>query len=289
MKLRWLLSLMLLLLMAPLLIAQDDEKEDTKQDKEPTVAEQFRDMKSAYSKKMRSLSTAIRKAKADERQELFAEQAAFAGETATEIMALTDKTDDKDLSVSILTWVMQNDRSDNKNVAIDKLLSDYSDSEALGGVATSLGRGMPEPKNEAILRKLIKESPHDSVKANATMSLVTMLTSMNRFADMSDTVRAGLTEQMGEGGEEFLEKWTPEAVSAETEKLLETAMEAYADVPYGRGSTVGESAENMLFSIKYLQIGKVAPDIEGSDLDEVEFKLSDYRGKVVVIDFWGDW
>ena len=32
-----------------------------------------------------------------------------------------------------------------------------------------------------------------------------------------------------------------------------------------------------------------APDIIGHDLDGVPFKLSDYRGKVVVIDFWGDW
>jgi cytochrome oxidase Cu insertion factor (SCO1/SenC/PrrC family) len=37
------------------------------------------------------------------------------------------------------------------------------------------------------------------------------------------------------------------------------------------------------------QIGQVAPDIEGEDLDGTKFKLSDYRGKVVVVDFWGDW
>ena len=36
-------------------------------------------------------------------------------------------------------------------------------------------------------------------------------------------------------------------------------------------------------------IGKVAPEIEGSDADGVAFKLSDYRGKVVMLDFWGDW
>ena len=38
-----------------------------------------------------------------------------------------------------------------------------------------------------------------------------------------------------------------------------------------------------------LAIGKVAPDIEGDDLDGKKFKLSDYRGKVVVLDFWGNW
>ncbi|MEZ6194353.1 MAG: redoxin domain-containing protein [Planctomycetota bacterium] len=34
-------------------------------------------------------------------------------------------------------------------------------------------------------------------------------------------------------------------------------------------------------------IGKVAPDIKGVDVDGTEFSLSDYRGKVVFLDFWG--
>jgi peroxiredoxin len=33
----------------------------------------------------------------------------------------------------------------------------------------------------------------------------------------------------------------------------------------------------------------VAPDIAGADLQGVDFKLADYRGKVVVLDFWGNW
>jgi hypothetical protein len=36
-------------------------------------------------------------------------------------------------------------------------------------------------------------------------------------------------------------------------------------------------------------VGRLAPEIEGQDLDGVRFKLSDYRGKVVVLDFWGNW
>ncbi|HEB54305.1 MAG TPA: hypothetical protein ENI87_13720 [bacterium] len=36
-------------------------------------------------------------------------------------------------------------------------------------------------------------------------------------------------------------------------------------------------------------VGCTAPDIEGVDLDGVAFKLSDYRGKVIFLDFWGDW
>jgi cytochrome oxidase Cu insertion factor (SCO1/SenC/PrrC family) len=38
-----------------------------------------------------------------------------------------------------------------------------------------------------------------------------------------------------------------------------------------------------------LKVGRVAPDIEGEDVDGERFRLSDYRGKVVLLDFWGHW
>ncbi|MCI0458890.1 MAG: TlpA family protein disulfide reductase [Gemmataceae bacterium] len=36
-------------------------------------------------------------------------------------------------------------------------------------------------------------------------------------------------------------------------------------------------------------LGKPAPDIVGEDLDGNPLRLSDYRGKVVVLSFWGSW
>lgn len=44
-----------------------------------------------------------------------------------------------------------------------------------------------------------------------------------------------------------------------------------------------------IFELENLQVGMVAPDIEGPDFDGVTFKLSDYRGKVVFLDFWAHW
>ena len=38
-----------------------------------------------------------------------------------------------------------------------------------------------------------------------------------------------------------------------------------------------------------LEVGDMAPEIIGEDIDGKRFKLSDYRGKVVMLDFWGDW
>ena len=49
------------------------------------------------------------------------------------------------------------------------------------------------------------------------------------------------------------------------------------------------TARRELFAIENLAIGKTVPEIEGSDLDEEKFKLSDYRGQVVLLSFWGDW
>jgi cytochrome oxidase Cu insertion factor (SCO1/SenC/PrrC family) len=58
--------------------------------------------------------------------------------------------------------------------------------------------------------------------------------------------------------------------------------------PFG-DQTFGQMAEAFVFVAENLTIGKVAPDQEAIDENGVKFKVSDYRGKVVVLDFWGYW
>ena len=48
-------------------------------------------------------------------------------------------------------------------------------------------------------------------------------------------------------------------------------------------------AKGAIFEAENLQIGMVAPEITGSDQEGNTFKLTEYRGKVVVLDFWGFW
>src|SRR5262249_30214830 len=36
-------------------------------------------------------------------------------------------------------------------------------------------------------------------------------------------------------------------------------------------------------------VGQPAPEITGEDIDGIPMKLSDFRGKVVMLDFWGNW
>lgn len=52
---------------------------------------------------------------------------------------------------------------------------------------------------------------------------------------------------------------------------------------------LGDIALAALFRIRHLSRGRVAAEIKGEDIFGKEFKLSDYRGKVVMLTFWGHW
>jgi hypothetical protein len=36
-------------------------------------------------------------------------------------------------------------------------------------------------------------------------------------------------------------------------------------------------------------VGQPAPEIQGEDTAGIPFKLSDLRGNIVILSFWGDW
>ena len=73
-------------------------------------------------------------------------------------------------------------------------------------------------------------------------------------------------------------------VAAEAETYFTTAIDLYKNDPAQK-----KAAETELTVLRTLRVGKEAPDIKGPDLDGKDFKLSDYRGKVVLLDFWGNW
>jgi len=50
-----------------------------------------------------------------------------------------------------------------------------------------------------------------------------------------------------------------------------------------------EGLEKWLFMTQNLMIGDVAPNIVGADFDGVQFELADFRGKVTVLYFTGQW
>jgi cytochrome oxidase Cu insertion factor (SCO1/SenC/PrrC family) len=87
------------------------------------------------------------------------------------------------------------------------------------------------------------------------------------------------------------EKDKEKAAAAEKDAiaLFERVAKEFADVSYFGRSTLGEQAAGDLFALKNLAPGKPVPEIEAEDTDGQKFKLSDYKGKVVLLDFWGHW
>lgn len=70
--------------------------------------------------------------------------------------------------------------------------------------------------------------------------------------------------------------------------LLEALRKRFPKVPFEDG-TLGVAAGIKLYEIQHLSVGKLAPDVQGEDADGAKFRISDYRGKVIVLRFWGDW
>ena len=67
--------------------------------------------------------------------------------------------------------------------------------------------------------------------------------------------------------------------------LLRKAIIDSAEVEIN-GASVAKLAEDELYIIRFLTKGRIAPDLSGTDSGLRPMKLSDYKGKVVVVLFW---
>lgn len=79
----------------------------------------------------------------------------------------------------------------------------------------------------------------------------------------------------------------PDALMAQAEAAFERIIKEYAELGDGRGGTLGQEARDELNEIRNLVPGKPAPEVTGSDIDGRPMRLSDHRGRVVLLAFWG--
>ena len=147
---------------------------------------------------------------------------------------------------------------------LDALFTEYRRSEKLSDLAMYYD-DLPANRQEW----LRENSPHAAVRAATIWYLA-------RNADM----------QLAYGGSDD----DDETLTERRRTNLERLGEEYHDTPL-RDTTYGVMAEAMLSAHdpSALAVGQKAPEIIGTDVDGNEMKLSDYIGKVVVLDFWGDW
>jgi len=82
---------------------------------------------------------------------------------------------------------------------------------------------------------------------------------------------------------------TLDGAAVDSEEFLAAKAELLAALEGVEDSWLKTEAGNKIEVRERFSIGMVAPDIQGVDLDGTAFRLSDYKGKVLFVDFWGDW
>jgi hypothetical protein len=172
--------------------------------------------------------------------------------------------------------------------AIAILLRDHVRSDKLGETCKRVQFGFRR-ECETFLRTVLEKNPHRDVQGQARLGLGLFLYGRLNRLDLLKDQPAVNTRYEGLYGKNYLDtlgRQDRDKAVAEIEAVFEQANQKYGDVKLAYGGTVGENAKSELFAIRHLAIGKVAADIEGPDQNGARFKLSDYRGKVVLLYFW---
>ena len=169
------------------------------------------------------------------------------------------------------------------------ILRDHVLSADLGPVIDRMRYGY-RMEYEKCLTAVLEKNPHRDVRALTCLALAQFLNDKLRALHVAED-RPELSEcydiVFGRDYLSALQRLRPADLAARIEQLFERAVNEYGDVKYRTG-TVGETAKSELYDIRHLSVGRVAPDIEGRDQDAEQFKLSDYRGKVVLLYFWSE-
>ncbi len=169
-----------------------------------------------------------------------------------------------------LAWIVRNaPNSKPANPAINILARNHVSNEKIGGICLKLGE-MSAPAAESLLRAILDRNPNDNAKGLACYGLTQVV--KRRYEDAQPAKN----------------KVNTNALFKEVVALYQRIETDFAEVK-GPGRTLGAAAKAESFEFRFLQVGKTVPEIAGQDVDGQKFKLSDYRGKVVVLAFWGNW
>ncbi len=169
-----------------------------------------------------------------------------------------------------------------KTAALSRIGEHHLQSDSiLDVIKTVTSSRQPDQAAEQWLKEICRKSPSATVKGTAAIALIDVLDRRENYRSFYSSADQ---ETRSELDEDLLAYLDAEPDAGELD-LIESTLDGYVS----DNETLLETAKKKLFVVKYLSVGKVAPEITGADIDGVDFSLSEYRGKVVFLDFWGDW
>ena len=217
---------------------------------------------------------------------------------APDFLALAQKYPGTSAAEDALIWICAHTFSTREcEEAKRRLIRDHLASAKLGPALGFQGHYTDAFEGtEAFFRRVFADSPHRDLRGLACYWLARQLlhrAAVVRLLEKNpDLYKNHLTERYAVYGtdcDERLRRQDPDALEREAEALFERVARYYADVPHNdkrrHPGPLGEAALAYLHERRDLAIGQPAPTFEGTDLDGRPFRLADYRGKVVVLDF----
>ncbi len=190
-----------------------------------------------------------------------------------------------------LLWVVKKVRGKSDTTqALEMLAKHHIRSEKLGATCKDIAKSRSIAA-EKLLRAALESSPHQNVRAQAGYYLAALLDLESEILDQLKSQPDLTTRILQYYGKEYgqhLMLLKPALLERQREQTYERLLESFSAVEI-HNSTMGEIATKRLFAIRHLTVGKVALEISAEDIHGKAFKLGDYRGKVVMLSFWGHW
>jgi hypothetical protein len=277
--------------------APDDSKKTADTQAKKTPKEQFQAVLDEYQHAQQEFSQAYSKAKTDgERSKLFSDKYPQPNVYADRFMAIADAAPDDPAAVDALVWCVQLGRGgDNALKAMERLAKKHAENPKLASAVAALGYSYT-PAAETLLRAIAEKNRDRTARGSAVLALgqyikqkVELIRALKqKDAQQSQSEQFLTTQGYDKDAIARLKAADPASLEPEIEALFERVEKEFGDVQSGRG-TLGKVAAGELNEIRNLGVGRPSPEISGADLDGKSFKLSDYKGNVVVVDFWGDW
>lgn len=148
----------------------------------------------------------------------------------------------------------------------------------------------PMPVAEKWLRAYLDKSPNRQTRAIACFELALYKKWLLERAvqEMNAWWIEQLETNFGKGSTDYLKELDPQRLTDDAISLLDRVINEFGDVELS-GARLADAARPHYFQLSKIAIGKAAPEIEADDLDGVPFRLTQYRGKVVVLTFWATW
>lgn len=178
--------------------------------------------------------------------------------------------------------------------AAELLLQHHPEHEHFGYACLYLARNAT-PWVITFLNKTLDRLPQPEAKARIKAIQAEMYLQLMEKAAYSKLMpakeREQVSKQVGIETLDWYKSLDPQQMEKQATTLFEELLAQHPDVklPMMNNETIGSLAQRTLHELRHFALGKPAQDIVGKDIEGKPLKLSEYRGKVVVIYFWGTW